>query len=98
MKSTGRNKSAQLNTSRDLTTLPTGQLPDLLASLEDGDSEIQHADNETFLPIHGFVWFTDEEVQIINHPALQRLANIHQLGQAHLVLKQACLKAVPAES
>ena len=35
---------------------------------------------EIFVPIHGFTWFFPEEVEIINHPAFQRLAGMHQLG------------------
>ena len=44
-------------------------------------------DNEFFLPIHGFVWFTNEELAVINHPAFQRLGEVNQLGQSHLVYR-----------
>lgn len=42
---------------------------------------------EFFLPVSGFVWFYPEEVEIIDHPAFQRLARINQLGQAHIVFR-----------
>src|SRR5437588_9600658 len=44
---------------------------------------------EFFLPVHGFVWFFPEEVQIIDHPAFQRLGSMHQLGMANLVFRGA---------
>jgi hypothetical protein len=49
-------------------------------------------DQEIFVPIHGFVRFTDEEMEVINHPAFQRLGEIYQLGQAHLVYRGATHK------
>lgn len=44
---------------------------------------------EFYLPVHGFVWFYPEEVEIINHPAFQRLDGLHQLGLAHLIYRGA---------
>ncbi len=44
---------------------------------------------EFFLPIHDFVWFHPEEMEVIDHPAFQRLARMHQLGLAHLVYRGA---------
>jgi HD superfamily phosphohydrolase len=44
---------------------------------------------ETFLPVHGFVWFYPEEIEIINHPSFQRLAGMHQLGMTNLVYRGA---------
>ena len=49
---------------------------------------------EFFLPVTGFAWFYPEEVDVINHPAFQRLARINQLGQAHLVFRGATHKRI----
>src|SRR5579862_6820808 len=49
-------------------------------------------DQEFFIPVHDFVRFTEEEMQIIDHPAFQRLEKIYQLGQAHLVYRGATHK------
>jgi HD superfamily phosphohydrolase len=56
------------------------------------DSDDIYTDNEIFIPIHGFVNFTEEEMSIINHPAFQRLGEIYQLGQSHLVFRGATHK------
>lgn len=48
--------------------------------------------HEFFLPVHGFVRLTDAEVEVVNHPAFQRLGLIYQLGQAHLVYRGATHK------
>jgi HD superfamily phosphohydrolase len=44
---------------------------------------------EFYIPIHGLVRLTDREVQVVNHPALQRLGDVYQLGQTHLVYRGA---------
>lgn len=44
---------------------------------------------EFFLPIHDFVWFHPEEIEVIDHPAFQRLGGMHQLGLAHFVYRGA---------
>lgn len=44
---------------------------------------------EIFTPVHDFIWLYPEEVKIINHPAFQRLASMHQLGMANLVYRGA---------
>ena len=44
---------------------------------------------EFYLPVHGFVWFYPDELKIIDHPAFQRLAGMHQLGLAHLIYRGA---------
>lgn len=49
----------------------------------------EYALQEFLIPVHGFVRFTDRELEIIDHPAFQRLFNIHQLGQTHLVYRGA---------
>lgn len=46
-------------------------------------------DQEIFIPVHGFVMLTAAEVQILNHPALQRLGHVFQLGQSHLHFRGA---------
>ena len=45
--------------------------------------------NETLIPVAGIVRLSDREVAIIDHPAFQRLFEIFQLGQAHLVYRGA---------
>jgi HD superfamily phosphohydrolase len=47
---------------------------------------------ELFLPVSGFVWFYPEEIDVINHPAFQRLSRINQLGMAYLVFRGATHK------
>jgi HD superfamily phosphohydrolase len=44
---------------------------------------------EFFIPIHGFVWLYDEEKAVVDHPAVQRLGAVYQLGQTHLVYRGA---------
>ena len=44
---------------------------------------------EFFIPIFGFVWLYPEEVKVLDHPAVQRLGRIHQLGLANLVYRGA---------
>ncbi|MCY3813875.1 MAG: HD domain-containing protein [Gammaproteobacteria bacterium] len=44
---------------------------------------------ELFVPVHGFVSLTTREMEVINHPALQRLRRTRQLGFAHLVFPGA---------
>lgn len=39
---------------------------------------------EFFVPVHGFVSLHQREVEVVNHPAFQRLRRIRQLGFAHL--------------
>lgn len=46
-------------------------------------------EQEFYLPVHGFVRLTKEEVRITDHPAFQRLGWIYQLGLAHLVFRGA---------
>jgi uncharacterized protein len=47
---------------------------------------------EIYIPVHGFVRLSDDEVVVLNHPALQRLGTIYQLGQAHMVFRGATHK------
>src|SRR4249919_2797354 len=44
---------------------------------------------EFFIPIHDFVRLTKREVAIVDHPAFQRLGEVLQLGQTHLVYRGA---------
>ena len=44
---------------------------------------------EFLIPVHGFVYLSDREVKIVEHPAFQRLFNINQLGQTNLVYRGA---------
>lgn len=48
-----------------------------------------HPEHEFYIPVHGFVTLTKDEVAIVNHPAFQRLGEIMQLGQSHLVYRGA---------
>jgi HD superfamily phosphohydrolase len=36
-------------------------------------------------PVHSFIYFSPHEKQVIGHPAVQRLRNIHQLALSYLV-------------
>jgi HD superfamily phosphohydrolase len=47
---------------------------------------------EFFIPLSGFVWLYPEEVQVVDHPAFQRLGRIYQLGQVHLLHRGATHK------
>lgn len=44
---------------------------------------------ETLLPISGMVRLSRRELEVISHPAFQRLFEIYQLGQTHLVYRGA---------
>ena len=59
---------------------------------EDFTDALLGNDQEFFIPVHDFVRFTDEEIQIIDHPAFQRLGRIYQLGQSFLVYRGATHK------
>ncbi|HHT9124059.1 MAG TPA: hypothetical protein ACFYEF_14415 [Candidatus Wunengus sp. YC63] len=47
---------------------------------------------EIFIPVSGFVWLYPEEIKVLNHPAVQRLGNIYQLGHTFLVYRGATHK------
>jgi len=47
---------------------------------------------EIFLPVSGFVWLFREEMNVVNHPAFQRLGRIYQLGQSYVVFRGATHK------
>ena len=64
-------------------------------SIEEKRGKSRKADRqEFFLPVTGFAWFYPEEVEVINHPAFQRLSRINQLGQTNLVFRGACHKRI----
>jgi uncharacterized protein len=44
---------------------------------------------EFFIPVHGLIRLRREEVTVLDHPAMQRLGDIYQLGQVHLVYRGA---------
>jgi len=46
-------------------------------------------DKETLLPVHGLVRLSKRELRVIDHPAVQRLFEIHQLGQTHFIYRGA---------
>lgn len=52
----------------------------------------KHRRQEFFLPVSGFVWLYPEEVQVFDHPAVQRLARVYQLGQTYMVYRGATHK------
>ncbi len=77
------------------TALPLA--PDSLAAASEDPRErpSSKADRqEFFLPVTGFAWFYPEEVEVINHPAFQRLGRINQLGQAYLVFRGGTHKRI----
>lgn len=68
------------------------QSPEATSRFDDIPNHQLGDDQEFFIPIHDFVRFTEEEMQIIDHPAFQRLEKVYQLGQAHLVYRGATHK------
>lgn len=44
---------------------------------------------EFFIPVHRFVRLTKREVEIVDHPAFQRLGHVFQLGHTYLVYRGA---------
>lgn len=66
--------------SGDTVVSPIGQ--------RDGDDRTLLS-KETLLPVTGMVRLSRRELDVIDHPAFQRLFEIYQLGQAHLVYRGA---------
>ena len=56
-----------------------------LHDLDDASRHLALETQEIFLPVHGYVTLTQHEVEIVNHPAFQRLRRTRQLGFAHLI-------------
>jgi HD superfamily phosphohydrolase len=52
----------------------------------------RRAVQEFFVPVWHAVRLTDPELDLLDHPAFQRLADIYQLGQTHLVFRGATHK------
>lgn len=50
------------------------------------------SEHEFFIPVHDFSHLTDDERNIVDHPAFQRLGKIYQLGQSYLVYRGATHK------
>jgi len=90
-------KSPESPTPKDDQSLNLGLPPDERVTAQAVLDELEPLgeltdDFEFFIPVHGFVRFTKEELDIINHPAFQRLGEIYQLGQAHIVYRGATHK------
>lgn len=65
---------------------PRGQPPPVVsASADDPDPESQ----ELLDPVHQYIRFSRREMEVIDHPAFQRLFRIQQLGQTSLVYRGA---------
>jgi HD superfamily phosphohydrolase len=47
---------------------------------------------EIFVPVHGLIRLTRREMRVLDHPAVQRLGDIFQLGQTYLVFRGATHK------
>jgi HD superfamily phosphohydrolase len=63
---------------------------DVLAPLATDDEADKTAlVHETLLPVSGMVRVSRRELDVIDHPAFQRLFEIYQLGQTHLVYRGA---------
>jgi HD superfamily phosphohydrolase len=59
-----------------------------LRSAPDYDG-VRGLSKETLLPVSGLVRLSDRELDVIDHPAFQRLFAVNQLGQTHLVYRGA---------
>ncbi len=57
-----------------------------------GDVQRSFSTQEFLIPVHQFVEYSEREVEIIDHPAFQRLFEIQQLGQTNLVFRGATHK------
>lgn len=51
--------------------------------------QAEELDGETFVPIHQQVRLSERELRVVDHPAVQRLFEFRQLGQANLVFRGA---------
>ncbi len=83
----------QKSVSKEEPPKPPPSVGGVLGSEDVPDGELGD-DQEFFIPIHDFIRFNEEEIQVINHPAFQRLGKIYQLGQANLVFRGATHKRI----
>ena len=61
----------------------------LVEPVVESDEHLTELRKETLLPVTGMVRLSRRELEVIDHPAFQRLFEIYQLGQAHLVYRGA---------
>ena len=61
----------------------------LVEPVVESDEDLTELRKETLLPVTGMVRLSQRELEVIDHPAFQRLFEIYQLGQAHLVYRGA---------
>jgi hypothetical protein len=61
----------------------------LVEPVVESDEHLTELCKETLLPVTGMVRLSRRELEVIDHPAFQRLFEIYQLGQAHLVYRGA---------
>jgi len=54
-----------------------------------GEDEPNELSEETLLPVTGMVRLSTRELEVVDHPAFQRLFEIYQLGQTNLVYRGA---------
>jgi HD superfamily phosphohydrolase len=66
----------------------TAEIPADLDPFRSANTSVR-PEQEFFIPVHGQVRLTRSEVQVVNHPAFQRLGYVYQLGQTHLVFRGA---------
>jgi HD superfamily phosphohydrolase len=62
---------------------------DVLVPVASDDDDPTLLTKETLLPVTGMVRLSPRELDVIDHPAFQRLFEIYQLGQTHLVYRGA---------
>jgi HD superfamily phosphohydrolase len=63
--------------------------PQIRAAAADARAIGARLRQEFFLPVHGLVRLSRDEVAVVDHPAFQHLGYIYQLGQTYLVYRGA---------
>lgn len=70
-----------------------GEIPvapgDVLVEVVDEPQDRNELTKETLLPVTGMVRLSPRELEIVDHPAFQRLFEIYQLGQTNVVYRGA---------